>query len=351
MEPLIAALSDTNTQFREACVRALGEIKDARAVEPLVAILEDYNVDRVVARVLQSFEWQPVCKKQEALLAVALDDWDKAASIGVQAVPPLAAILKESTYSPRYSLASRALIKIGADGVTLLAEMLKDQDRMLRKAVAALLGEIGDTHAVEPLAAAINDDDRQVRLAVVEALGKLAVKSGSESALVPLMNVFEDEGWQDKSSAAILLGGLGVFQALVPLLEAIKLGYRNPLRDVAVIHALGRIGDDRAVEYLIPALEYSSEMVFAQTAVASLEAVLTRAAARIEGRHLRILASIQKSFAHPRMEPILGHRLPGPTTYRAVDGEFVYTSVSCSQVNSLARKELERRLFSGSLGQ
>ena len=45
MEPLIAALKDENPGVRTEAAKALGEIGDARAVQPLIEALkaEDFN--------------------------------------------------------------------------------------------------------------------------------------------------------------------------------------------------------------------------------------------------------------------------------------------------------------------
>jgi HEAT repeat protein len=41
VEPLIAALKDNDSEFREQAAQSLGLLKDPRAVEPLIAILKD----------------------------------------------------------------------------------------------------------------------------------------------------------------------------------------------------------------------------------------------------------------------------------------------------------------------
>ncbi|MDW8325427.1 MAG: HEAT repeat domain-containing protein, partial [Anaerolineales bacterium] len=45
VEPLVAALGDAEAGMRRWAAWALGEIKDARAVEPLVAALDDADED------------------------------------------------------------------------------------------------------------------------------------------------------------------------------------------------------------------------------------------------------------------------------------------------------------------
>jgi HEAT repeat protein len=66
--PLIDALKDINADVREAAVQALGEIKDARAVAPLIAVLKDE--DRVVcyeaAETLEKITGQDFGDNQES---------------------------------------------------------------------------------------------------------------------------------------------------------------------------------------------------------------------------------------------------------------------------------------------
>jgi len=62
VEPLIAALKEGNVFFRCACVEALGRFGgDARAVEAVIAAFqedEDDLVRRIAANVLQSLGWE-----------------------------------------------------------------------------------------------------------------------------------------------------------------------------------------------------------------------------------------------------------------------------------------------------
>jgi HEAT repeat protein len=57
VEPLIAALTDADTDVRSAAVAALGQVGDARAVEPLIAALGDHssNVREFAAEELGKF--------------------------------------------------------------------------------------------------------------------------------------------------------------------------------------------------------------------------------------------------------------------------------------------------------
>jgi len=73
VEPLIAALKDEDVNVRWPAARALGEIKDTRAIKPLIAALKDA-------------EWIVREAAAEALI-----------KIGAPAVEPLIAALTEAT--------------------------------------------------------------------------------------------------------------------------------------------------------------------------------------------------------------------------------------------------------------
>jgi HEAT repeat protein len=119
VEPLIAALKDKNSGIRYGAAGALGEIGDARAVEPLIAALKDKH---------------PVVRETAAEALGEIGD--------ARAVEPLIAALKDK-----------------GPGV-------------LEKAAEAL-GEIGDARAVEPLIAALKDKHPVVREKAAEALEKI----------------------------------------------------------------------------------------------------------------------------------------------------------------------------------
>jgi HEAT repeat protein len=103
---LIGWLQDKNRAVRSEAARSLGDAKDPRAVEPLVAALNDKGVR-------------------------------------------LSAIT--------------ALGKIGdSRAAEPLIAALKDTDDVVRAYAAQALGRIGDTRAVEPLIAALNDTNSPV---------------------------------------------------------------------------------------------------------------------------------------------------------------------------------------------
>jgi len=118
VDPVIQLLNDEDPEVRFSAAIILGEIGDKKAVEPLIQALED--------------------TKARAIAAQALG------KIGdVKAVEPLILALKI------------------------------DASNLVRGAAARALGEIGDMRAVEPLTQALSDPDRYARLVAHEVLEKL----------------------------------------------------------------------------------------------------------------------------------------------------------------------------------
>jgi HEAT repeat protein len=219
VEPLIAALKDSDSEVRGSAAHALGKIADPLAAEPLIAALGD----------------------------------KRCGPLGAGNVCDAAAI---------------ALVEIGAAAVEPLIAALKNSDSEVRSSAADALGEIGDSRAVEPLVAALDVTDWSVHRRVAAALDKLAwspdrgaagatywaargvsnkcVEIGA-SAVKPLIAALDDEDWKVRNAAAEALGRIGDPSAVTPLIIAFRKGSIGP-------EALGQIGDPRAAESLISVL-------------------------------------------------------------------------------------------------
>ena len=224
-----AMMEDTHNgeDARGAIAWELGNIGDARAIEPLIKALfygdGEYCVDlgRVDA-------------------AEALGKFGDA-----RAVEPLIELWKvtgNDTYSNRWKATRdaihRTLEKIGKPAVALLIQMLRDDEvqavrpewyghhasddyvngdaeALIRCFAAEALGNIGDIQAVEPLIEALEDEKdtdefRAVwgmgtRSSAAEALGKI----GDARAVEPLIKALEDDNWQVRDAAKEALHELG----------------------------------------------------------------------------------------------------------------------------------------------
>jgi len=132
VEPLIDALKDQDWSIRQAAAEVLGHIGDVQAVKPLIAALKDKKARRAAIKALDKIGWIPNKGEAGAAYWIAKGDWDRCVEIGTLAVDPLIAALK-------------------------------DEDRGIRQAAAEVLGGIGDPRVVEPLIAALKYAIREAR--------------------------------------------------------------------------------------------------------------------------------------------------------------------------------------------
>jgi hypothetical protein len=144
VELLIKSLRGKEKRWHQLAAKQLGIVGDPRAVEPLLAALQ---------------EAEPRRKYQ-----------------------------RQEYVSFRQS-AARALGAIGdARAVGGLIGMLNDKDWGTRSAAAEALGKIGDSQAVEPLLAALSDEYPSVRQCAIKALVHLK----DERAVRPLIQLLTD---------------------------------------------------------------------------------------------------------------------------------------------------------------
>jgi HEAT repeat protein len=156
LAPLIGVVMDqrpdnamiNRSTARAAAVKALGEIRDARAVGPLMNALRDKD--------------GPV--REEATNALA--------KIGGPAVKPLMTDLADAKLDVRMQAVS-TLAKIGQPAVEPLIDVLKGDDQIAAAYAAKALGEIKDPRAMAFLSAVQNHSNPVVRKAVAEALNNM----------------------------------------------------------------------------------------------------------------------------------------------------------------------------------
>ena len=109
VKPLIAALKGTyDHNVRAAVARALGQIGDTQAVEPLGAALK--NVITAAAWALDKLGWQPDRSELGAIYWIVKQQWDKCVEIGTPAVKPLGAVLQSSDWYMRRAAAETLVL-------------------------------------------------------------------------------------------------------------------------------------------------------------------------------------------------------------------------------------------------
>jgi HEAT repeat protein len=197
VEPLIKALEEDkdDSGHVQACIaKALGNIRDPRAVEPLIKQLNERNT------LWWKIKWAEI------------QEWSK-----------------NKRTREKIALPMRQHLETGIrHGVQI-------------RAIQAL-GEIRDTKAIEPLIKKLGDPLHEIWQAAAEALGKMG-----EPAVESLIQALKDEKWDVRTGAARSLGGIGDNKAVDPLIQALK--DRNLTVRIHATEALVKIGEP-AVESL-----------------------------------------------------------------------------------------------------
>ena len=228
VEGLISALKSKDPTVQYEAAEALGDLRDACAVEPLISALK---IDE-----LSGVRW----KAAEAL-----------SKIGGPAVDALIGALNHEDDDVRWK-AAIALGEIGdTRAVGPLIALLCDEDRFVKGRAAHALGLIGEA-AVDPLIHALEKGDGNLRWGAAIALGKIR----DTRAIKPLICSLADKYENVRSESATSLAGFGK-PALAPLLQFLK--FSDGTLRLEVVTALGELKESDAIHPLIQMLENADD--------------------------------------------------------------------------------------------
>jgi HEAT repeat protein len=171
-EPLIRVLNqDPMTEVRWAAALALGEIGSQEAIPPLVRLLRDENryIRYGAAEALVKLGWQPDDEMDHIYHLIALQEWDSVRKYGSAATGPL-------------------------------MNFFRDKDQTTRLAIVSILGEIGDIHSKTACPTALRDRDPSVRWKAVLASLDCGVSPGK----LPIMLAGRERTGFNPLAAALL---------------------------------------------------------------------------------------------------------------------------------------------------
>lgn len=181
--------------------------------------------------------------------------------------------------------------------VDALLPDLDDPDWRVRRNAAQALGVLRDPRAVEPLVTALKDRVMTVRQRAIVALGRIkdlqalpalldialagkresydavqAIRKFGKKALPELAKRFEQTGNQELMLLLIEMKHPGAFDLVLRLLQS-----QDPAERLTAIRELGKLGDRRAIPYLIAQLHHSDLMIQSEAvqALGKLKAVET----------------------------------------------------------------------------
>ena len=223
-DELLSLLKSDDWQVCADAARAVGGLKDGRALKRLISLVVDSDGHSVV--------------RGDAALALGLLEEDRAAEA-------LMGVLKDDDPVVR-RCAARAVGDLAPpEAVEALADLLDDEEPQVRIAAVGGLGGLGDPEAVPPLLAALGDEHKQVREVAARALSR----QPDMRSLEPLIKALSDSYPNTRAAAAEALGELKDARVFEPLIAALK-DHNEYVRWHAAT-ALGDLKDRRAVEPLI----------------------------------------------------------------------------------------------------
>jgi HEAT repeat protein len=160
VQALIGALGDGDSQVRESAAAALGLIGDARAVEPLIAALADWDWDLSVAETAAEALGKIGAPAVEPLIAALAHTDQTARQFAATALDRLDWRPDEGAAGAAYWIVRgewERCVQIGAPAVEPLIVALDKFELNVYCAAAAALVRIGDARAVKPLIAKLQD--------------------------------------------------------------------------------------------------------------------------------------------------------------------------------------------------
>jgi HEAT repeat protein len=296
--PLLAALG--RSSLREPVLESLGRIGSVDTLAPLIAGLADpLRIVREVSMVALMTIYRKSAPAErekmrqavragvseravdflEEMLLTSTGEMQKAALAGLgwsgreRSIHKLLALLQEEELEEPMA---DALKTIDGDSVALLLEYLTDENSLVRRTVARVLGGTGRHEAEDPLIVLLADENGHVRSAAAEALGQLRSKKavaallallsdeyesvqksairalaeiGDESILDDLVRDFTSRDAPLRKNIALLLGKFSSGKAA----DALAFAFKDEEPDVrkAVVQALGNLAGDKAYRSLM----------------------------------------------------------------------------------------------------
>ncbi len=306
IENIAAVTKSPDPEIRKAAAQTLGVFGSPLAIKPLMEMLNDPFVE-VRAAALEALagpggrDAPPFLREVLPYLAEGLGDPNpqirQAAvnglvKLGQWSLQAIARVREEGSTIARKE-AEKAYLQI-CEGFR--KDLRENSDRLIRRDMARYIGELRYSKATSDLIDRLqNDADPEVRSACAYALGNI----GSKFAVGPLREVMENkkEEMPVRLAAAVALGQMGNEQGIQFLVEQLKSGdekvrasavealrtigkpatnllikaaqSKDPMQRWGAVAALGETGEPKAVPILLRALRDEDENVRA-VAAASL---------------------------------------------------------------------------------
>ena len=237
---LIDFLKHKRTEIKIAVIRALGKIKDDRALEPLLAMLEcdDDDVAKALVKTISCF--------------------------GEASIGPLIKNLGSNKWQVR-SNAAMCLMGIGILAAGRMVELLDCKNRDVCHWASEVIVSFGG-YLEDELINLIENGNYDQRFYASRILGRIK----SKKAVSVLISALQDEYWTVRKNAAFSLGEIALKDSIPALVRSLKDEDEDLRAEVCV--ALSKIGYPQVGKYLTSCIddEFSNVRIAAITAVGDL---------------------------------------------------------------------------------
>jgi eukaryotic-like serine/threonine-protein kinase len=223
-EALQKQLKDSNKFIRSAALSALAKMDGPFDMPLLVGMLRDGEIE------VQNKAVDAVVKANHP-----------------ETVKYLVEVLKDENEYARRAAVEVLNVVGNAKSVKYLLEVIADSDWWVRTRAADALGKIGGPKVVDAVLALIKDENQDIRRAAIEILNQ----TKDERAVAQLIEATRDPDWWVSERAVDALAEIGSSKALPRFVEMLQ-GEAKSLP--TVIRAIGKIGDQKSLESLMPML-------------------------------------------------------------------------------------------------
>jgi len=239
-------------------VKRLLELESRAAKEALVGIRKEavaisvgslgsryQHIRHTAAEVLNGLDWVPQSKQEEASYLIAQEKWGAVAKIGLPAVDPLVAVLKDESATINWQAVNLLAHMPSSVFTTLIRAALQNKDCNVREGAVNVLGRMKNPAAIETLFRVLRDKNRHVRQEAAYALKTLSWEPMTQEEKAAFL--IARENWKEVA---------GIGKAAVPALITLLKDKDNYIRWHAV-GALAEIGVDAraAIPHLIAVVD------------------------------------------------------------------------------------------------
>ncbi len=258
VKPIIKILEKRdNWSFSTSASAALGKLGDQAAVEPLKRLMMEKHFTAPAAA-LRDLGWKPGNDEEAAHFHFSILPFnapDKEYDVFRKLGPKTADIILEIMRQGHIVHGVQVLLALKATAsVPALCGMLLEarQEDINRSTIAEALGEFGDPRAIDALVAVLFAKEHSVADAAAAALAKI----GDAKAAAPLVRAVSAD---PRPSFITALAVFKAKEAVKPIAAALT--SNNEYVRLAAAAALGEIGDPMAVDGVIGTLEDKDERV------------------------------------------------------------------------------------------